>query len=79
MTYFNSHHFPIADWLNGKTNNLTTPIELSLDSAHSCNFAMKLNYDMDNIRELFYKFQIVDGENFKFFTIIHKYDPKFRV
>ena len=79
LTYFNSHYLPIVVWWNGKTNNLPAPIELSLDSAHSCNFAMQLNYDMDSIKELFYKFQIAEGENFRVFTIMHKYDPKFRV
>lgn len=42
--------------------------------------AMRLNYEMEKIQELFYKcHELGDGENFRVFTIMHKYDPEFRV
>jgi MoaA/NifB/PqqE/SkfB family radical SAM enzyme len=44
------------------------------------NSAVQLNYDMDAIKELFYKcHQIEEGDKFRVFTIMHKYDPNFHV
>ena len=42
--------------------------------------AGQLNYDMDAIKELFNRcHQIEDGDNFRVFTVMHKYDPNFKV
>jgi MoaA/NifB/PqqE/SkfB family radical SAM enzyme len=42
--------------------------------------AMKLNYDMEEINTLFQKcHELEDGEEFRVFTVMHKYDPQFRV
>lgn len=44
------------------------------------NSAVQLNYDMDLIKELFYNcHQIEEGDKFRVFTVMHKYDPNFRV
>lgn len=42
--------------------------------------AMQLNYDIDKIMDLFAECrEMEDGDRFRVFTIMHKYDPKFRV
>ncbi|MBT4135731.1 radical SAM protein [archaeon] len=42
--------------------------------------AIDLNYNMEEIQKLFQKcHELNDGENFRVFTIMHKYDPQFRV
>ena len=42
--------------------------------------AMELNYNIEKIHELFEKcHELGDGENFRVFTIMHKYNPDFRV
>jgi len=42
--------------------------------------AMELNYNYDEIHKLFEKcHELGDGENFRVFTIMHKYDPEFKV
>lgn len=42
--------------------------------------AMKLNYDIEKIQGLFEKcHELEDGDNFRVFTVMHKYDPNFRV
>ena len=42
--------------------------------------AMQLNYDMEEIQKLFQKcHELEDGDNFRVFTVMHKYDPNFRV
>ncbi len=42
--------------------------------------AMQLNYDMEEINKLFQKcHELEDGENFRVFTVMHKYDPHFKV
>lgn len=40
---------------------------------------MKLNYDMEAIVENFNKCHEIEDENFRVFTVMHKYDPEFRV
>ncbi|MDP2926488.1 MAG: radical SAM protein [Nanoarchaeota archaeon] len=53
------------------------PVDLERKDFES---AMKLNYDIESIQELFYKcHQIEEGDKFRVFTIMHKYDPNFRV
>jgi MoaA/NifB/PqqE/SkfB family radical SAM enzyme len=42
--------------------------------------AMQLNYDIGEIQNLFHKcHELEEGNNFRVFTVMHKYDPKFRV
>jgi len=42
--------------------------------------AMELNYDIDEIQKLFQKcHELEEGNNFRIFTVMHKYDPNFRV
>jgi MoaA/NifB/PqqE/SkfB family radical SAM enzyme len=41
--------------------------------------AMKLNYDIDAIQELFAKAHELEDEKFRVFTVMHKYDPNFKV
>lgn len=42
--------------------------------------AMQLNYDMEEITKLFQKcHELEEGDDFRVFTIMHKYDPNFRV
>ena len=41
--------------------------------------AMKLNYDIDAIQELFAKAHELEDENFRVFTVMHKYNPEFKV
>jgi len=42
--------------------------------------AMKLNYDIESIQELFVKcHELEDGDDFRVFTVMHKYNPDFRV
>jgi MoaA/NifB/PqqE/SkfB family radical SAM enzyme len=40
---------------------------------------MQLNYDMDTILEQFTRCHQLEDENFRVFTVMHKYDPNFRV
>ncbi|MBT4165944.1 radical SAM protein [archaeon] len=42
--------------------------------------AMKLNYDIDAIQDLFKKcHELEEGNDFRVFTVMHKYNPDFRV
>ena len=41
--------------------------------------AMQLNYDFDEIHKLFEKCHELEDENFRVFTVMHKYNPNFRV
>lgn len=42
--------------------------------------AMKLNYNIEEIQEQFHEcHQMEEGDEFRVFTIMHKYDPEFRV
>ena len=42
--------------------------------------AMQLNYDIEEIQRLFQKcHELENGEEFRIFTVMHKYDPNFRV
>src|SRR3989344_577965 len=42
--------------------------------------AMELNYDIEEINKLFQKcHELEEGDGFRVFTIMHKYDPNFRV
>lgn len=42
--------------------------------------AMTLNYNIDEIQELFQRsHELEEGNNFRVFTVMHKYDPEFRV
>jgi len=42
--------------------------------------AMQLNYDFDEIHDLFAKcHELQEGDDFRVFTVMHKYNPKFRV
>ncbi|HTY43791.1 MAG TPA: SPASM domain-containing protein, partial [Patescibacteria group bacterium] len=44
------------------------------------NQAMELNYNIEEIQRLFQKcHELEEGENFRVFTIMHKYSPDFRV
>ena len=38
LTWFESHYKPISSWFKGESDKLPTPIELSLDPTHLCNF-----------------------------------------
>jgi len=53
------------------------PVDLERKDFES---AMHLNYDIESIQELFYKcHQIEEGDGFRVFTVMHKYNPNFRV
>jgi len=53
------------------------PVDLERKDFES---AMQLNYDMEEINNLFQKcHELEDGENFRVFTVMHKYDPHFKV
>ena len=41
--------------------------------------AMELNYNIEEIQKLFSQAHELEDENFRVFTIMHKYDPNFRV
>jgi MoaA/NifB/PqqE/SkfB family radical SAM enzyme len=42
--------------------------------------AMRLNYDIEEIQKLFEKcHELEEGDDYRVFTIMHKYDPNFRV
>jgi MoaA/NifB/PqqE/SkfB family radical SAM enzyme len=41
--------------------------------------AMKLNYDIEKIQELFARSHELEGEGFRVFTVMHKYNPDFTV
>jgi len=38
LIWYNTHYVPIAEWLKGERQQLPSPIELSLDPTHKCNF-----------------------------------------
>jgi MoaA/NifB/PqqE/SkfB family radical SAM enzyme len=53
------------------------PVDLERKDFES---AVQLNYDMEQIQELFAKcHQMEEGDNFRVFTVMHKYDPQFKV
>lgn len=41
--------------------------------------AMELNYNLEEIHKLFEKCHELDDENFRVFTVMHKYNPEFKV
>ncbi|MBU0894301.1 MAG: radical SAM protein [Nanoarchaeota archaeon] len=41
--------------------------------------AMELNYNLDEIHRLFIRCHDLEDENFRVFTIMHKYDPEFKI
>lgn len=41
--------------------------------------AMQMNYDFDEINELFNKCHELEGDGFRMFTVMHKYNPNFKV
>ena len=41
--------------------------------------ALEINYNIEAIKELFQKCRFMEDENFRVFTIIHKYNPEFRI
>jgi MoaA/NifB/PqqE/SkfB family radical SAM enzyme/intein/homing endonuclease len=53
------------------------PVDLERKDFHQ---AMQLNYDIEEIQRLFQKcHELEEGDDFRVFTVMHKYNPEFRV